>query len=302
MIVGRLLRAGYGTAAAGILMLVSAGCADANIDLTTRPGRIEARKAADIDARADEIRSDPIGFLQRVAEKCAALDQYTLTFTRVERRGLFFKSLRAPEAIACWFRREPYSIRMKWLDDDIKYGESTFVQGQVGNKVRFMPRHGLFGLPPLLTKVHLNTPVIWGEARRPLTEWGLEKLVLETLASIEEVKPRGGALIEYRGIVTLPDRAGRPVHYLHVVYPRDPGVASIQELYFDVTTELPVATILRFSGKEQKLDAAYFYDEIDTDVMLSDDDFVLDAERDERSTAESADSPPAKLSADAAGS
>ena len=288
----------YKAITAGALLLALAGCADPNIDLSTRPGAVEARKAADIDARADEIRSDPVGYIQRVAEKCAALSQYTLKFTRIERRGLLFRSLRGPEEIMCWFRREPYSIRMKWLDDDVKYGESTFVQGQQNDKIRFIPRHGLFGLPPTLTKVHLNTPVIWGEARRPLTEWGLEKLLLQTLVSIEEVKPRGGAIIEYRGIVTLPGRDDQPVHYLHMYYPRDPGRASIQELYFDVATDLPTATILRFSGKEEKLDAAYFYDELDTGVSLSDDDFILDAERGERSASGPTESSKAELIAD----
>lgn len=286
------------TITAGALLLTLAGCTDPNIDLSTRPGEVEARKAADIDARADEIRSDPVGYIQRVAEKCAELRQYKLKFTRIERRGLLFRSLRGPEEIMCWFRREPYSIRMKWLDDDVKYGESTYVQGQQNDKVRFIARHGLFGLPPTLTKVHLNTPVIWGEARRPLTEWGLEKLLLQTLVSIEEVKPRGGAIIEYRGIVTLPDRADQPVHYLHMYYPRNPGRASIQELYFDVATDLPTATILRFSGKDEKLDAAYFYDELDTGVSLTDDDFILDAERSDRSAVGPTDSSTAELIAD----
>ena len=47
----------YKAITAGALLLALAGCADANIDLSTRPGEIEARKAADVDARADEIRS-----------------------------------------------------------------------------------------------------------------------------------------------------------------------------------------------------------------------------------------------------
>lgn len=267
-----------GLVAAGWL---SAGCAAARAaPVTTRPGATAVLSAAELDARADTVREDPIGYLRRVLDKCAALRQYTVLFTRIERRGLLFKGLQGPERIECWFRREPFSIRMRWLDEKVKYGESTYVAGQEGDRVRFTPRHGLFGLPPGLTKVDLQTPVVWGEARRPLTEWGLEKLVAETFESMKEMEPRGGAIIDYRGVVTM-EESGRAAHYLHLSYPRDPGVASIQELYIDVQTDLPAGTVLRFRNGE--LDAAYLYDKLDTNVRLTDDDFVLDIEKRPRS-------------------
>lgn len=260
-------------------LLLPIGCADRRVDLSTKPVGVEAAKAAEADAMADLIRSDPRGYIQRVAEKAAELEDYTLLFTRIERRGLLFKSLKGPEQIRCWFRREPFSIRMKWIDDEVKYGESVYVAGQENNQVRFIPRHGLFGLPPTLTKVDLQTPVTWGEARRPMDQWGLENLMLQTLKSHEEVEPRGGAIIEYRGIVTLPDREDQPVHYMHTYYPRDPGQPTIQELYFDVATNLPVGTIIRYT-EGGKIDAAYFYDDLSTKLNLTDADFILDAERD----------------------
>lgn len=253
------------------------GCTDARVDVTTRTGEIKSMNAAEVDARADAVRADPLAYIHRVAERCGELKQYTLRFTRIERRGLLFKTLRNPEQIACWFRREPFSIRMKWLDPHVKYGESTYVAGQQNDKVRFIPRHGLFGLPPGLTKVSLRTPVVWGEATRPLTQWGLENLMLQTLVSIAEMQAKGGVVIDYRGVVMLPERQ-RPVHLLYMEYPREPGVSSIQELYVDVETDIPAGTILRY--RDGRLFAAYFYDDMDADVSLTDDDFVLDIERD----------------------
>lgn len=253
------------------------GCAEQNApDITPRPGPIESVKAADMDARADAVRRDPVAYLGRVRDKCAMLQQYTLLFTRVERRGVLIKSVVGPEQIMCWFRRKPFSVRMKWLDESVKYGESTYVEGQEHNQVRFIPRHGLFGLPPGLTKVDLQTPVTWGEAQRPLTEWGLENLVKETLDSIKEVEPRGGAVIEYRGVVKL-QNSERPVHYIYLDYPRDPGIASVQELYTDVETDLPAGTVLRFA--DGKISATYLYENVNTDVKLADNDFILDIER-----------------------
>lgn len=262
--------------AMGCVVCIVAGCANARVDVTPRTGEIRSMNAAEVDARADAVRVDPLAYIHRVAERCGELRQYTLRFTRIERRGLLFKSLRRPEQIACWFRREPFSIRMKWLDPDVKYGESTYVAGRENDKVRFVPRHGLFGLPPGLIKVGLRTPVVWGEATRPLTEWGLEKLMLETLDSIGEMEAKGGVVIDYRGVVMLPERE-RPLHLLYMEYPREPGVSSIQELYIDVETDIPAGTVLRY--RDGRLFAAYFYDDLDTDVSLTDDDFVLDIER-----------------------
>ncbi len=262
--------------------LAVAGCARvaSPAAVTTRPGASASLSAAEVDACADAVRDDPVAYLRRVLEKCAALKQYKVLFTRMERRGLLFKGLQGPERIECWFRRDPFSIRMRWLDEKVKYGESTYVAGQEGDRVRFTPRHGLFGLPPGLTKVDLQTPVIWGEARRPLTAWGMEKLIAETFESMKEMEPRGGAIVDYRGVVTM-EETGRAAHYLHLSYPRDPGVASIQELYIDVQTDLPAGTVLRFRNGD--LDAAYLYDKLDTHVRLTDDDFVLDIEKRPRS-------------------
>jgi hypothetical protein len=286
------------------MFLPLAGCSEARVDLSTKPAGVEPDKASEADAMADLIRSDPVGYIQRVAEKAGALEDYTLLFTRIERRGLLLRSLKGPEQIRCWFRRKPFSIRMKWIDDEVKYGESVYVRGQENDQVRFIPRHGLFGLPPTLTRVDLQTPVTWGEARRPIDQWGLENLMLQSLKSIDEVAPRGGAVIDYRGIVTLPDREDRPVHYLHTYYPRDPGQPTIQELYFDIATNLPVGTVIRYT-EGGKIDAAYFYDDLNTNVSLTDADFILDAEREAR-TAEGKSSggksaargEPARLSSD----
>src|SRR5262245_60023591 len=81
--------------------------------------------APSADATASPlIQRDPYAYLHQVACKCATLEQYTTLFTRQERRGLGpLKSLHEPELVQCWFRRSPLSVRMKWLDPDIKYGE-----------------------------------------------------------------------------------------------------------------------------------------------------------------------------------
>lgn len=257
-----------------------AGCG-VNPDIEPRPGPIRGLLPAEADARAEAVRRDPAAYVRQVADNCRQLEQYTLTFTRHERRGLFQK-LYGPERIACRFRRWPFSVGMKWLDDNLKYGESVYVEGRADDKVRFVTRWWSPPLlpPPYVNKVDLQTPITWGEAKRPLTDFGLERMMERTLDSLR--RAGDDVVVSYEGLLQL--AAGGPtVHHIHLEYPQTQHKVPIQELYIDIATDLPAGTILKFpSGK---IDAAYFYADVNPEVALTDDDFLLAAER----TAEVAD-------------
>lgn len=227
------------------------------------------------EARAESIRRDPLAYLRQVAENCRALRQYTVTMTRQERRGLL-NNLYGPERIACWFRREPFSVRMKWLDEDVKYGESTYVAGQRDDKVRFIPRHGFLGLAPDVTAVDLQTPVTWGEAKYPLTDFGLERMMEKTLNSVQRADKE--VVVQYVGLVWR-EPPGRAVHHLHLEFPPAQYKAPIQEIYIDAATDLPAGTIIKYAPPSTRIDAAYFYDDLNPNAVLMDADFLLDAER-----------------------
>jgi hypothetical protein len=229
--------------------------------------------AASLDSRAEHVRRDPVAYLREVRDGTARLDHYTLTLTRQERRGLI-KTLRNPERIQAWFRREPFSVRFKWLDPDVKYGESTFVRGQHNDQVRFIPRHGLFGLPPGITAVDLQTPVTWGEARYPVTDFGLERMMERTLESIRLAN--GDYIVEYRGLRTLDN--GAIAHHIWMRFPPSRHPAPVQELFVDARTDLPVMTLIKHDSGD--LEAAYQYENVNTRIRLTDEDFLLDAERD----------------------
>ncbi|MEW6251652.1 MAG: DUF1571 domain-containing protein, partial [Planctomycetota bacterium] len=126
-------------AAAGVLALL-AGCQRPRTPaVEPRPGELVGLLPAEADARADAVRRDPRGYIERVAGLCRGLEQYTLTFTRYERRGLFQK-LYGPERIQCWFRRQPFSVRMKWLADHPRYNEMVYVADRPKAQVRFVTR------------------------------------------------------------------------------------------------------------------------------------------------------------------
>jgi hypothetical protein len=260
-----------------ITLAASSGCGPRRV-LGPGQGNLHVDAASDLDARAEYVKRDPVRYLRDVEKRTEQLQQYTLTLTRQERRGLF-PTLRDPERIMAWYRREPFSIRFKWIDPGVKYGESTYVSGLNGNKVRFVPRHGLFGLPPGITSVELQTPVTWGEARYPVTDFGLERMLERTLDSIRE--SRGDYIIEYRGLRTLDN--GAVTHHLWMKFPPSKHVAPVQELFVDARTDLPVLTLIKRESGD--LEAAYLYEDVNTGVRLTDDDFLLEIERRAGSTA-----------------
>ena len=240
-----------------------------------RPAQRTQTLATDADARAEVVARDPVTYLRQVASECQKLEQYTLRFTRYERRGLF-ALLYGPEHIDGWFRRDPFSVRLKWLDEDLKYYESTYVAGEANGKVRFVTRWWSPPLkpPPGVNLVDLQTPVTWGESKRPLTDFGLERLMERTLASMDEAGDE--VVVTYEGLVRLPE-TGEVVHHLHLAYASTWQRVPIQELYIDPQTDLPVGTVLKFASGT--LDAAYFYEDVNPGVQLTDADFLLESER-----------------------
>ncbi|MBK8915999.1 MAG: DUF1571 domain-containing protein [Phycisphaerales bacterium] len=228
------------------------------------------------EAHADEARrisADPRAFLARVEERAAALEQYTVQFTRTERRGLL-RSLEGPERISCWYRRSPLSIRMQWLDEDVKYGESAYSARIAADRIRFIPRRGLLGLPPSVSEVSLQTPVTWGESRYPMTDFGLARMMGRTRESMDAA---GEALqIEYRGLAEIPE-TGRVVHHFHAVFPHPRFPNPYLDIYVDRESGLPAGTVVR--RDDGSLDSAYFYTDLRTGVSLRDEDFLIAADR-----------------------
>jgi len=239
------------------------------------PAALAARPAAVAAPAIPDVSRDPVAYLRYVRERCAALPAYTLTFTREDQRGLgLFKRLRPPERIACWFRREPFSIRMLWLDPEIKYGESTYVEGQERSRVRFTPRFGILGLKPGIVRVDPMTPVTWGESRGPVTDFGLERLMDKTFDALNGAPD--AAVVVYRGRV-VPTGLKSAAHHVRLTYEGTDYRTPVQDLYIDPLRHLPVATELWLA--DGQLDARYLYEDVNADVVLTDADFLIEAER-----------------------
>ncbi|MCA9243077.1 MAG: DUF1571 domain-containing protein [Phycisphaerales bacterium] len=284
----RLLRlARFGMA----LVIVSLGCATRKPGIATNPltatgpARLDADELSRLAVTAEEIAAAPDRFLGSCLAAAERLDHYSVTFTRMERRGLL-NLPQGPERIAVLFRRSPFSVRMMWLDEHVKYGESTYVEGVDGSRVRFTPRRGVFGLPPPLVRVDPQTPVAWGEARRPVTDFGVETLLRESLAALREAEET--VRVTVAGAVAG-GADGAAAILMRLRYPDESRRAPIQDLLIDLDTLLPLATWVRFP--DERLDAYYYYEDLNPDAVLRDDDFLLIAERPEQTTSATAEQP-----------
>jgi len=276
---GLPLRLSLRVLVAGCLSLAvfAAGCIGHDAQIAPQAGKRKGATPADVETSAQIVRADPIKYLHEVAENARKLSEYTVEFTRYERRGLF-QQMHGPEHIKCWFRREPFSIKMKWLDKNVKYYESVYIQGEYDDKVRFITRWWVPPLkaPPAINTVNVETPVIWGESRRPITQFGLAKLMERTLGAIEKAGKE--VMISYEGIAQLPND-GPTVHHFHIEVPPSQTDVPVQELYIHVTDNLPSGTILK--TESGRIEAAYYYEKLDTNVDLTDADFQFDPPSDE---------------------
>ena len=242
-----------------------------------------------LEAAAKRINANPMRFLEETLAATRTLRQFTTQFQRQERLGLFAE-LKAAEDIFAEYRDEPFSVRFTWLNEDSEYWQCVYVEGKHGNKVVLLPRTGLFGLPPSVRTFSPALGVVFRKTRNPITDFGPRRLMERTLDRIEKAKPHGDVTVKLLAQAEI-GPAKEPCFHLVIRYPEEDRYAcKLQDLYIHTQTRLPVATYLWLPGSpertEDTLDAVYVYGRLDTNVMLGDGHFVIDADkpRSERTT------------------
>lgn len=228
------------------------------------------------------IAADPVAFLRESLEAARRLRTCTMTFERQERLGLF-KQLQPAESIRAEYRDEPFSVRFTWLNEDSEYLQCVFVEGENGGKVLLLPRKGFLGLAPVVAKYDPSLAVMFSKSRNPISDFGPRRMLERTIDRIEKAKPHGEMKITLRG-ATEYGPLKEPCFHLELRYPQgDEFPCKLHDLYLNVRTHLPVASILWLPGENERcdetLDGLYVYSGIKSDVELTSKDFVIDANR-----------------------
>ncbi len=255
------------------------GCAAA-----TAPEMMATSKPT--DTGVDDVRlveQDPVAFLRECLQRSRRIQQYTLLLYRQERLGLI-PQLQPPEHIRVMYRADPLSIKMVWIEpDDSEVVESLYVEGKHDNRLLVMPRRGLLpGLPPTLGRYRLEDPVVWGKAKRRITEFGLTRMIERTLEAIDRAESQQAATVTYLGLKQL-EQLDQAVYHLDIHYPPGSGARHTrQDLFVGVETGLAAGTLLWLT--DEVLDAAYLYSQLDLTARLRDEDFVVDGAADAAAT------------------
>jgi len=225
-------------------------------------------------ASTEQITRDPVAFLRQVKQRCDAIPKYRLTFYRQERLGVL-QTLGRIEKIGVTFRADPFAVRFVWEDPGSPFVESLYVAGENDDKLLVRERRGFLGLPPTTYSLDPTSPVKLGQAKRPITDFGLSKLMARTTGTIDS--PPGGvpARIEYRGLTRL-EQTRQEAHHLVIMRAVAPGHPHPrQDLWIDAKTGLPAGTALYLA--DGRMDGLYLYADVRPDDSISDKDFRMTA-------------------------
>jgi len=221
----------------------------------------------------------PMRELQRkAAERYALIDSYMV---RMKRREVVNGQQRPEEIMLLKFRKDPWSVYVKWLGPEAQGREVVYVKGKYKNElvtltaagdVFLLPAGRRFSLPP-------DSPLIKSKSRYPITEAGMGGII-ERFGKLVDAVERGDTrqgTIKYLGKIVRPEFSDKVAAVMQTMGPgADPLLPKGgQRLwFFDSHTHLPALVITHDdSGREVEY---YCYDRFLYPVRLDDDDFNPD--------------------------
>ncbi len=275
----RSLKLFVGTMLGLVVLGATQGCGPPPIErLTNAP--IEG-----YEETLERIREDPVVFLRESYAAARKLDSFSTGFTRQERLGILGGQLKPIEHMIAEYRADPLSIRFTWTDEDSEYLQAVYVDGKNDSKVRLLPRYGMFGLPGSAQDFPPHWAVLFNKSKFPIMDFGPKRLMQKTLARIEAAEEFGGVKIAVSDATEIGDTKESCFHF-ELRYPKDDAFKpKLQDLYIHTDTKLPVATFLWLpnGGDLERtgatLDAMYQYTGLDPAAPISDETFVIDANK-----------------------
>ncbi len=228
--------------------------------------------------RRTEPAEDPLRRLYRLAStEYGKMDSYIVRLTRREQVG---GKDQPTEIIELAFRKEPFSVRFKWLDEKTKGREALYVKGQYEGKL-----HSLLGPSDgnLLMRAgsHMafapDAGVVRSRSRHLITEAGIGFLIDhfgEHVAANE--KPGSKKKLTYLGLVKRPEFPAPVEGAEQLIAPDEEKELPRggKRLWLFGENHLP-ALILTTDDKGHEVEY-YLHDRYLYPVKLGDDDFNPD--------------------------
>ncbi len=217
---------------------------------------------------------------RKAAEAYARIDCFD---ARLTRRESINGKPNPQEIIFFRFRKQPFSVRLKWIGEEAQGREVIYVAGQYGNKMHIMPSKQDSILPPMRMSFTPDDTMVRSKTRHDIREAGLSEAI-RGLGNSLDAAARNSAQrkrLRYLGRVNRPEYPNMEA-IEDTIPPRTEALlpqGGKRVYFFDTRTNspsagLPVLIVTHdAAGKEVEY---YCFDRMTTQIRLTDKDFDPD--------------------------
>jgi hypothetical protein len=212
---------------------------------------------------------------QQAAARYAGIDAYVV---QLRRREQVHGRDKPEELIRFKFRKQPWSVALKWIGSEGQGREVVYVKGQYENKIHTLLARGDMPFAPAGKRIALAPDSIFvrSASRHAITEAGLGNLIERFGQVLEatEKNPQAFGTLKYQGLLKRPEFEGQ-LEAAEQIIP--PGVephlprGGRRLWLFDPATHFP-AGVLTWDDKSHEVEF-YSYEQLQYPVQLDPDDF-----------------------------
>jgi hypothetical protein len=205
----------------------------------------------------------------------AKMDSYIV---RLRRREQVSNKAPQDEILCLKFRKDPWSVTMKWIGTEGKGREVLYVKDKFDNKIHTVLAAGDMPFAPAGKKIALavDSVLVKSASRHSITDAGIGPLI-EHFGKTVEIAARGDpkrGSLTYLGEQTRPEFSSpREAAEEIIVAGVDPSLprGGRRLWYFDPESHLPIL-VLTYDDAKREVEY-YFYDRFQHPVKLDEDDF-----------------------------
>ncbi len=231
--------------------------------------------ATDATAKLEKLaRTDHIALLELCLENARQYNDYTLTFIKQEvLRG----TLRDQQTIEVAFRRRPFSVAMKWIENAPKADRLLYVEGMWDGQMLIRPTGWAAQLATGGQTFRNPTgEQVMESTLRPVTMFGFENSLKSLLEVYRIAKERGELIEEFGGFGQIGGR--NALMLIRRLPPADDYPSAKTITYIDLEYLVPIMVKgYDWTTPEPQFMCLYVFQDIRFNVGLPDDRFTPQA-------------------------
>jgi hypothetical protein len=221
------------------------------------------------------VKKDPVAYLAKCLDRYRReVKGYHAIMQKQERIS---GRLQPKETIEVFFRENPHSVCLRWIEGARKAERALYVEGENNGKMLARPSGAL---ARRFAGEVVERDVDGSDARQSgrytLSDYGIRKGTERTLAAWVAAKERGALHVVYLGQQRVREAGDRTCYKLRRTndQPENDGVMELT-LYVDKENYLQVGSVLK--GESGKLIGEYFFRDIQLNPVFEPRQFQRDA-------------------------